>query len=572
MISSLLLSKRHIQTGVLLLMLGSSSSIWAHAGEDHSEAKVILPTTTAVSTVVEASTAAVELSGTLEDGHLMVYLDHFADNRPILDAHVEMEMGSFVTTTEADAEGRYPLAADPLNAPGQYELIFTISSPEVQELLIAQLTIPEAAMVAERAAPSIGLSINGAELLSRVDINAVIIGLGLVLGGLIFAVFGRRRGVAQAGVGMVMLILAGLMLPPQQAHAHAGEDHSADAAPVAQQAISPLGATLSRLPGGRVYATKPAQRLFFIRTTQVEATSVPMSHELSGYVLSDPNASGLVQANQAGRIEVGGNRFPALGQQVNKGDIIAYLIPTVSNLDIVSLKSEVAKIDGEIALVTARSKRLTTLSGSVSQKSIEEANAELASLQVRRDTLLTGLSRREPLRAPVAGTISQSLLHAGQVVESGATLVEIIDNQQLWAEARAYDTSLLGSVVSAHALTLDNQPLQLELLGMGSRLLDLALPIQFAIKAPLPPLVVGQPLKVFIQTRSTHQGVVLPRSSLTRSSEGGDQVWLHESATQFRAVSVQWQALENGQIVVTRGVGSGSRVVTQGASLLASAR
>jgi hypothetical protein len=47
---------------------------------------------------------------------------------------------------------------------------------------------------------------------------------------------------------------------------------------------------------------------------------------------------------------------------------------------------------------------------------------------------------------------------------------------------------------------------------------------------------------------------------------------MHESASQFRAVAVQWQAVEQGNIVVTHGVDAGSRVVTQGASSLASAR
>jgi cobalt-zinc-cadmium efflux system membrane fusion protein len=557
-------SKWRSQSITMIILLLVSSTLHAHAGEDHGTPAVAAFSDGVRAVTLEASTSTVELSGILEGDHLLVYLDHFADNKPIIDASVELEYADFKTVTMADAQGRYPLAAGPLSRPGKYELIFTISSPEVQELLIAELIIPELVLPPE---PS------GAPAMSSTSpmALAIIVGLGLVVAGLIIALVGRRRTVAQAGVGVLLLSMGSVFLPEQQVYAHAGEDHGAAATPV-PQSLSPLGATLRRLPGGRVYATKPAQRMFDIRTTVAVVSQVPVSTELSGYVLPDPNASGLVQATQAGRIEAGGNKFPALGQTVKQGDIIAYLIPTVSNLDTVGLKSNVAEIDGEISLVTSRVKRLSSLSGSVSQKSIDEANAELASLQIRRNTLLNGLSRREELRAPVSGTISQSLIHAGQVVETGDTLVEIIDSQQLWAEARAYDTSLLNTIESAHALTLDNQPLQLRLLGMGSRLLDLALPIQFAIEEPLPPLAVGQPLKVFIETRVKHQGVVLPRRSLTRSSEGGDQIWLHESASQFRAVAVQWQALEQGNIVVTHGVDAGSRVVTQGASSLASAR
>ncbi|MBM5573367.1 hypothetical protein [Deefgea sp. CFH1-16] len=95
---------------------------------------------------------------------------------------------------------------------------------------------------------------------------------------------------------------------------------------------------------------------------------------------------------------------------------------------------------------------------------------------------------------------------------------------------------------------------------------DGALPLLFA---PLEatPLALGQNVKLVVQTREQLKGVQLPASSIVKNSANESIVWLHDSAQVFRAVPVTPIPVDGKTVLVTQ-LKAGSRVVTQGATLI----
>ena len=125
---------------------------------------------------------------------------------------------------------------------------------------------------------------------------------------------------------LIALLLSTLALPVA-----AGEGHDHGDAPAAASGNGPR-----RLPDGSVFLPMPAQHQIGLRTMPVEAGSHPRAFELSGRVVMDPNAGGMVQAVLAGRLEAGSRGFPSVGQTVKKGEVVAYVEGFIDGESLVS--------------------------------------------------------------------------------------------------------------------------------------------------------------------------------------------------------------------------------------------
>jgi hypothetical protein len=361
--------------------------------------------------------------------------------------------------------------------------------------------------------------------------------------------------------------------------AHGDEDHSTDkkapgtAAAGASVTYSANGnAAARRLADGGVFMPKPAQRQLGIRTLPAEIQELSRSIELNGRVVADPNAGGRVQASQSGRIEPGPRGLPTLGQKVSRGEVLAYLKPVASAIELGNQRAQLAEITSQHALAGKKVTRLEALEGSVPQKEIDAARAELESLAERKAAVGGSLSSREALVAPAAGVISAASAVAGQVVEAREVLFEIVDPQRLMVEALAYDPLVAADVGSSSGVLPAGGTLPLAFVGGGQQMREQALPLLFRIKPPSPPLAVGQPLKVVAQTRHKIKGVAAPLAALTRDGAGDTVLWVHVGAEKFAPRKVRFQALDGANAAVTEGIAAGERMVVQGASALAQVR
>jgi len=372
------------------------------------------------------------------------------------------------------------------------------------------------------------------------------------------------------------LVLA-LALYGQIAAAHGDEDHEAKpaGAPTEYKAGTAAAAagesSPARLPDGSVRVPKGSQRQLAIRTVVAKLEEHAQSVELNGRVMADPNAGGPVQASQPGRIEPGPRGLPVLGQAVARGQVLAYLRPVANAIERGNQQAQLAELTSQLGLAEKKVKRLEELEGSVPRKEIETARAEFVSLGQRKTAVDASLNQREALIAPVTGVVSAASALVGQVVEARETLFEIVDPKRLLVEALAYDAAMVANIAGASGAT-PGGVLELAYLGGGAQLREQALPLQFRIKPPLPPLAVGQPVKVIAQLKQRIKAVAVPVGALVRNSSGETVVWVHEDAERFVQKRVRPQPLDAARVAVVSGIAEGERVVTSGAAALAQVR
>jgi multidrug efflux pump subunit AcrA (membrane-fusion protein) len=314
----------------------------------------------------------------------------------------------------------------------------------------------------------------------------------------------------------------------------AGEGHDHGDAPPAASGNGP-----KRQPDGSVFLPKPAQRQIGVRTLPVESGELPRSVELNGKVVMDPNAGGKVQAIVTGRVTPGPRGLPLPGQPVKKGEVLAYVTPEVGG--------------NSRSLAESRLSRLRELSDTVPRKTIEEAEAAVAN---------------EQLRAPVSGVVASANVVSGQVVEARETLFEIVNPERMLIEALAFDMAIASDIAGAF-VAVGDQKLPLRLLGVARSLREQALPLSFQGEGgALAALAIGQPVKVFVQTRKTVQGIRVPSASLMKNPANQTIVWVKTAPERFEPRTVTVEPLDGANVAVTSGLKAGDRVAVQAATLI----
>jgi hypothetical protein len=290
--------------------------------------------------------------------------------------------------------------------------------------------------------------------------------------------------------------------------------------------------------------------------------------ELSGRIVADANAGGVVQASQAGRIEPGPQGLPTLGQRVSRGQILAYLRPQMSSMERGNNQAQLAELESQLAIAERKVRRYEQLEGSVPQAAVEAARIEWDALKRRHIALSAGVKASEALLAPVSGVVSAARAVSGQVVDAKDVLFEVLDPTRLSVEALAYDATVLDGLTSASAV-IPGGALELQYVGGGRQLREQAIPLLFRIKGGKNSVAVGQPVKVIAKTTQVLKGASIAQAALVKGNANQVSVWVHVAAERFVLRKVDAQAIDAGNVVVTSGLVDGERVVVEGAALLA---
>ena len=317
---------------------------------------------------------------------------------------------------------------------------------------------------------------------------------------------------------------------------YAGSDHGDEKNSTAALSVD----TPKRQANGNLFIPKLAQRQLKVETEIAESGDFPKTLDLAGRVMMDPNFGGKVQAVVAGRITPGPKGFPLPGQSVKKGDVLAYVTPE-------------AGPSGTRSLAESRLKRLQELSDTVPRKTIEEAQAAVAN---------------EELRAPVSGIISTMGIVSGQVVEARQLIFEVVNPSRLLVEALAYDGTMLKNI-SGGFIEYSGKTIELQYLGGGQSMRELALPITFSGKNDdLLGIPIGQPLRVFVSTETKYKGFKIPSSAIVKNGANQNIVWIKKSPEEFEPKVVLYEPLDGKYVVVTSGLSAQDRVVSSAASLI----
>jgi len=523
-----------------LFLAGLSAN--AHEGHDHG-APQAQPPATAVPRIALQSDPY-QLVAILRGDTLTVHLDEFATNEPVRDAAISVTIGAEDVVARTISAGLFQLVSPKLAGTGALELVFAISGPMGDDLLIGTLQRPLAVSAIHTH-------------LSPFWIASGSLAAGLVLG---VALTGwRRRAMAPAAA-----ILVGLFLPTDRARAHEGHDHGAPPPAVVS------GDAPQRLPDRSVFLPKASQHLLDIRTRVTANETAQKGVTLVGRIIVDPNRGGLVQSISGGRILAAEGGLPRLGQQVKRGDLLALIEPALPQADRTTISERSGEIEQAIAVAEARLRRLRPLAerGIAPQSQIVDAETELEGLRRRREIVRETRVEPEALRAAVDGVIAAAKVQAGQVVQPQDVLFQIVDPQGLIVEALAFADVLPAAATRGSAMTADGTGLRLRMLGYGRALQQQAMLVHFAIEDAPDHLSAGQPVTVMAATGGDVTGIVLPREALVRGANGEQLVWRHVEPERFEPASVRADMLDAGRIVIRAGVKAGERIVVRGADLI----
>jgi len=545
----------------VLIVVCATAPVAAHEGHVHGDEPPPVSVQTAPrATAVSELFQIVAVAGS---GKLTLFLDRFSTNEPVLDAFVDAETpdGPVTATVQGDI---YRMDAPWSLTPGAHELLFTVSAGDDIDFLTATLTIPEPAAAAQ-VPQGAGSVISAAFALEITEVMATDIAkrlrgndpallaigaLSFMAGVIVMALLRRRRLAAGVAAMAVVMVFAGSFAFAETAPAPVIRD-------VAQ-----------RLPDGRVFAPKPAQRILAIRTEPATEADHHRSLELAGRVIPDPNASGFVQTAVGGRLSAPEGGFPSLGATVTAGQVLAIIEPSLAAIDQSSIRQAQAELDQEIAIAERQVERFRKLSasGALSQTQLEEAEINLTGLRERRAALDDVKLGAENLVAPISGVIASANAAQGLIAETNTIVFHIVDPARLWIEAISYS----GDDVAQTASVSDGVggAILLGFAGAGFADGSQAQPVLFRIEDEDRTLRLGQMVTVVAATSAAITGIAMPRDAVIRGTNGEYIVYVHTSPEMFEPRPVRMEPLDGAQVLIVAGVAPGDRVVTQGAELL----
>jgi RND family efflux transporter MFP subunit len=541
--------------GVFAALFSALTPGQAFAHEGHSHGDEAPPAS--VQTAPRATSASVlfELVAVATGEKLAIYIDRFDTNEPVTQATINVETPDGPATATIEGEA-FTLDAPWVAEPGAHELLFTIEAGADIDFLAATLTIPEPLSAAPPAARARDLQSSLVSITERLRaFDLVLIGVGIFgfLLGLLAMSLKRRSSL---GVGFFIVGLA-----------FAGGDTVAfaDTTPQGEVVIRDVA---QRLPDGRIFAPKAAQRILAIRTLPAIEEDHRRSIEMAGRVVPDPNTSGFVQTAIGGRLLPPAGGFPAIGATVKAGDVMALVEPSLAAADQSAIRQSKAELDQDIALAERQLERMRPLAanGTVSRAQLEEAELTLEGLNDRRAALDSLRMEAETLVAPVSGVVSKANAVAGLIAETNTEVFHIIDPSNLWVEA-----ALFGDLKVANEASVvgpDEDAVSLELVGAGFAEDGQAQPVRYRVSQPGTGLRIGKRVTVYAATATVTKGISAPRDAVVRGANGENIVFVHIGPEIFEPRIVRTEPLDGAQVIIVAGITAGDRMVTQGAELL----
>jgi RND family efflux transporter MFP subunit len=222
--------------------------------------------------------------------------------------------------------------------------------------------------------------------------------------------------------------------------------------------------------------------------------------------------------------------------------------------------------------------------GATSMRAVEEARAQLqvatAALNAARERLktigqTTVGSGDVMIRAPFAGTILSVSAAEGQTVASSAALAEIAQVTTLWVKVPLYagDANDVDATKPASVMTLGSPRSPRSAVRItapptanpAAASIDLFYEVKGTGETPLRP---GERVTVQLPLKTTERGLVVPDRAVLYDISGGTWVYEDRGGGTFARRRIEVARYSGNVALVTRGIDSGTRVVTAGAAEL----
>lgn len=332
--------------------------------------------------------------------------------------------------------------------------------------------------------------------------------------------------------------------------------------------------------------TKEQQWKVDFATAEAVKRPIRTAVDATGVLRARPDGEALLTAAAAGQVQPAG-AFPRLGQQVKKGQLLAYLAPRLGgDTDLASLRAAAGKAQVEHDLAQQELARLETLfrEEAVPEKRVLAARAAAASARAdlsaaqQRLGQYAGAAGGIPVRAPVAGTIADVRVSPGAFAQEGALLFHIADRSALWLELRVPEAEAARLVnPTGAAFRVAGMDAGVEIVaGQNGRLVAVGgvvdaatrtVPVVFEFAPGALRLPIGMAVRAQVFAGGVRDAIAIPASSVL--DEGGmSVVYVMTGGESFERRQVRLGARDGDWVEVLDGLTPGQRVVSRGAYLV----
>ena len=529
---------------------------FAHGGEDHGDAKK----TTISPASYFSSEAASEIYEVLlkyspivpgKETSLRLYLSEYNTNKPIDSAKLDVTVADHpnikITVVKID-NGVFELKAI-FPEKKAYNLVININSYAGIDLL--QLDNIEAGKELDVATTE---TVAHADWYSSNWFFGVI---GLLIGLLVMFFVNKSRSRKMiAGAIILFFLLPTTTYNPVSAHG--GEDHG-DA-----PGKSGGGASSSVF-----MVEKETQFLFNIQIQKIGTGDFNESSVLLGTITAAPQGKAVIQSPQAGKIVSLG---VTPGQKVGKGQVVAVIEQQVDAGTQINILSQSNTMNAEFEAAKAQYERLKAIEDIAAKKDITEAKARYESAKRNKALFEANTGRNKggtkmiTLTSPVSGVVSTFNYAIGAVVNSGETLFEVTNLDQVFVEAQVFTADVKKMKSASSFTTTSNIDTTLYKLKMISTAQSVntgnqSQKVVFEIINPKGQFKIGENVNIRMTGNNVIRQVVIPNEAIT-DVNGKSAIFIKDKAEQF-SISFVVKGQSNDKFtVITKGAEDGERVVT----------
>ncbi len=537
---------------VIFLVMIMPLIAFSHEGEDHAKKPAAASPSSAKYFSSEALSDKYEVLvkyGELEANKetvLALFVAHAITNRAIDSAIITVKVMnrpnlnitiSKTDTGTYDVKGIFP-------ANGVYELQVSINSPFGPDLL------------------QVGKIEVGKKLQTTVTENhehwytnpILWAGIGLVAGLLVMYLLMRKRN-RKIVVSTLMFLLLVPTATINPTSGHGGEDHGGAAK---QGGISNV-----------FIVEKESQFLFDILTDRIGTGNFYQATEMIGTVTAAPQGRAVIQSPQTGKII---SLRVTTGQNVSKGQVLATIEQQLDAGTQIDIIAERNRLNAEVKAAKAQYDRLQSIADIAAKKDVTEAkaryetavqNLNLFNRNVGRNS---GSTKMVSLTSPISGVVGTFNYAIGAVVNTGETLFEITNLNQLFVETQLFSPLPDEPKFSSYYVGLSNYDTvkyQLKMVSTAQAVNteNQSQRVIFEIVNSNGKFKIGENIRVLKFGSRRIQDIVVPTASIV-DINGKPAVFIKDKAEQFSVVFIQKGQSNPFYTSVTKGIESGERIVT----------
>lgn len=353
-------------------------------------------------------------------------------------------------------------------------------------------------------------------------------------------------------------------------------------------------AEAARRESGRelISLSKEEQWALDFATRDIARATLRPSFPVHATIRAADGGEAKVNAPFAGRITPPKEGFPEVGAEVEAGDVLAYVSPSLGASEVSRLRAEEQKAQVELARAERERERIKglTTQGALPERRLQEAESEaslarieLAQSRARLKQFRNLASKggdaagRVAVRSPIKGTITRRQALDGGFTMGGDALFEIIDNASLWLVAHVPEANLASFTKPSGAwFSLDaSTTLEVDTLTGDAALVSFSsvidpvtrtAPLIFTLgpQQPDPRLRAGAFVEAHIWNGPEREALVVPASAILEE-KGVDVVYVMVGGERFERRMVRLGARDRDKVEILSGLEPGARVVTDGA-------